>query len=102
MNDQSDQRSQYYRPWSDKLQRRGAQHKLGWDNMPQRLRRLGIDHQLKFGRLMNRQITWTSASQDFVDVISDQPPKFNLIRPIADEAARAGCELEFCNQGNLI
>src|SRR6516164_2753996 len=46
------------------------------------LRCLQVDHQLEFGRLLDRQVSWTFAPQDLVDVSGGAAPQLVKARPV--------------------
>src|SRR5262245_54311809 len=64
----------------------GALNERLWNCEAEALRGLEIDHQLKLGRLLDRQISGFSPFQDFVDIEGTAPIKIVVIGAVAHQA----------------
>src|SRR5471030_3299095 len=49
----------------------GERHQIVGEFDPERLRRLEIDHELKLGRLQDRQVRWLGTFEDADDIDAD-------------------------------
>ena len=65
----------------------GDSEQLRWDSEVERFSGFGVDHQLKLGRLLYRQIPGICTPEDAVDVSCRLPERVNGIVTIRDQAA---------------
>ena len=68
----------------------GARQQRLRDGDAERLCRLEIDHQFKFGRRLDRKIGGLLTLEDAINVIRGTAVLVDIIGPIRDEAARSG------------
>src|SRR5438067_411591 len=76
----------------------GADEQRGRDGEAERLCRLEVDDELKFGRLLNRQIGWLGALQDLIHEDSDPAVHVGFRGVIAHQPA-LGDELSCYGSG---
>src|SRR5437667_4286598 len=65
----------------------GADQQRRWDGDAERLRGREIDHQLILGRLLYRQLAWSVALENLVDVGSGAAIEVGKVRTIAQQMA---------------
>src|SRR5262249_23455138 len=62
----------------------------GWDSQPEHLCRLHVDHQLKFGGLLDWNVTRLGPAQDLVDMVGGAPEKVREAWPVGQQTCRFG------------